>query len=793
MWWWIVTALAAAPDKVPAELELASGSVGHLRVSSDERLVSAVANSTVHLLDTEDWNVVTAAPCTVTSAALEYWDTITEYVWIGCSDGTVTLAEWKDGALDLLVDDDGEGLLMDLDSGSVLDLWWEEGGGLIYVLTEGTTVPMLHTINADTGAIDANGFPLAMPRTGYVDSATSPTTLMMFQGGSYVSQLTFGAQAIQPNLQNYPYTVVDSAVTIRSSAYVATAAGIAEYLPTSFVYNLVLVDLVDPGAVGASRVTGDEWLLVYDDLQVGVYELEGGVISSPTPSSRLDVTAPVEDFEVARFGYAFGGTNNGRLDVITANPWLSDVATDLSLVSEGEVVTMSFTSDAAGTYDVVVGGTAYGDGEIVQSGDVAAGETIEAQITVDDSFVEGVNRVFAFVTAASDRIGHAAARLTLNNPPDQVDVTGVTTSESSLTLRWNGITAEDLDHYVAYISTTPFSADDYPTGGPEFAGDDAISPPFEIDGNPGEAMSYRISPLTTDVTYYMAVRAIDETGLEGPMSDVVQGIPQPTYSASELAGDMGGYGCATGAPGTGGFFGLGLGVLALFGRRRGAVTAAAALLFATLAPTPALAQDFTPSFGNVQFSYGGFTYKDPSEITDVYGTTGHGYFRIEAGPQFWRILELDFGMGWYQEKAEAVAWDAETGTGDVTRLRIMPFTLDGVVNLHIWDEQLLVPWFRMGFDYAIWREWRNVDGVKSEATSGGKAGWHYAFGGALLLDVFAKGRASVLEANTGINDTYITFEWRRTRIEPGKFLWFDNSAPLSFSGDEIAVGIKLEY
>ena len=35
----------------------------------------------------------------------------------------------------------------------------------------------------------------------------------------------------------------------------------------------------------------------------------------------------------------------------------------------------------------------------------------------------------------------------------------------------------------------------------------------------------------------------------------------------------------------------------------------------------------------------------------------------------------------------------------------------------------------------------------------------------MLLDIFARDRASLLEARTGINDTWITFEWRRQSID----------------------------
>jgi hypothetical protein len=56
----------------------------------------------------------------------------------------------------------------------------------------------------------------------------------------------------------------------------------------------------------------------------------------------------------------------------------------------------------------------------------------------------------------------------------------------------------------------------------------------------------------------------------------------------------------------------------------------------------------------------------------------------------------------------------------------------------------------------------------------------------LLLDIFQPGRAGRLQAGTGITDTFITIEWRKQLVG-------EDSGGLTFSGDAISVGLKLDH
>jgi len=800
MWWWVALALAAPPDRSPAEFALGSGDVDQVIVSADGRLTGAIANSTLYLLDMDDWSVQHVAPCTVTSAVLEWWATDVHYLWVGCSDGGVRVHLWEGGDLSV-VESEGEPVVFDLGEDPVLGVWWWAAGDLMYGLTEdGDGILQLHTIDTVTGDVDQEtGFPTTLVQKDFVEGVTTTSYLVLFHGGDNVTQLSFGASTPIINTTPSPYSPTDFAPSIRDTVYGGAHNAIAEYLPSTRVFNAFLTGVGAVEAIGASTLSDDEWLVVVDETGATSWELSSGTVVGTEPVHSFDPGDSLVDIAVARWGYAFAGTTDGGLRVLTANPWVSDLTATPSSATDGDVLTVSFSVDAPGSYELKLGGDASGDGETVASGDVAEAGTASVEVTVDDSWAEGSNPLYLLHTA-DGLIGHATTSVDVDNPPGavQLDADSVHFGNQSIRISFTGLTDADLDHYDIYITTTAFDPGDWPTGGPAFDGDDPIDAPFVVESAGGEDVSLRVSPLTNGVVYYIAVRATDTGGKEGPMSDVVQGTPQSTYSASELAGDPGGFGCATGGPA--GWMALALGALALGFRRRWAV--AAALLALLLAPVDGRAGssgDLTQAWGNFEVRYGSLQFvkdvggnaDDPNAVVEVYGRSGDvGY--LEIGPQLGRVLEFDIGAGLFQKVASTTSASGQS-SGEIAMLTLWPFYADATARLHILDEQFLVPFFRIGLDYVLWNEERETATGGRDKTRGGKAGFHYGVGAGLLLDTFAPGRASLLEANTGINDTYLLFEWRRQRVEPGHFLFWDNSAGLSFSGDLFQVGLKLDF
>lgn len=212
--------------------------------------------------------------------------------------------------------------------------------------------------------------------------------------------------------------------------------------------------------------------------------------------------------------------------------------------------------------------------------------------------------------------------------------------------------------------------------------------------------------------------------------------------------------------------------------------------------------DTTPQRGDFELRYGVLNYRpiplpnggeDVNPIETVYNRNPHNILQIEFGPQIGRFVEFDLGIGFSQELSTSIAEGGAAST-QKTMLTWWPLTADASLRAHIVDEQIFVPAVRYGFDYLLWGELTdNASGGKDRVT-GAKIGHHYAFSGQILLDVLSKGRASMLEAQSGINDTYLVIEWRRQNVDQRRYPW---GAPvkygLDFTASLFTVGFKFDY
>ena len=113
-------------------------------------------------------------------------------------------------------------------------------------------------------------------------------------------------------------------------------------------------------------------------------------------------------------------------------------------------------------------------------------------------------------------------------------------------------------------------------------------------------------------------------------------------------------------------------------------------------------------------------------------------------------------------------------------------------RLHFVDEQVLVPYASYGRDWIVWSEKTEISEGVMEGVSGVKYGWHWAAGLSIMLDIFDFSRASLLEATYGINDTYLTIEYREQTIDKGSRV-SDGEDQLSFSGRMITATAEFDF
>lgn len=179
--------------------------------------------------------------------------------------------------------------------------------------------------------------------------------------------------------------------------------------------------------------------------------------------------------------------------------------------------------------------------------------------------------------------------------------------------------------------------------------------------------------------------------------------------------------------------------------------------------------------------YGPITMQ--SEVLNaVFSDSNHQVLYAETGGALYNILGVSVGAGLIRENGFLLGADGTVSTQE-DRLSVLPLQASGVLRLDFFDEQLLVPFATGGVDYWIWQEkWTN--GSVEEEVSGGKLGYHYSFGGQVLLDRFDEASASLLEVNRGVTDTYLSVEYRVQEFE---------GEGLSFNSDSLTFGIRFQY
>ena len=853
MWvsWLFGVALAVPPTELVQLRPVSEGQVEQMKVSPfGDVLVGRAAGSTSGwVYDLDSWELVTFNPCGsdggVTGVApidlVDEDGRETTEIWITCADGTVRAVVWDGDDLATLGVSDSTELVLDV-ADSLSDIWFDPFSEWLYALSpEGfgdnaqSSLHVIDPLDSELDAVDADvaiSYPKALAFQGYNEGVlVSPNpqadgVLVVSHGGRGMSSLTLGDNDTLVVTDNTGFNDCDDlAATPFGRVYcLDMGLGLVIDFPVPLTgpgLTLPLGNLNNPDAVGVSDDPFDGWVAVTGG-QVQVWETSetGAVLDPPVFSGTFDQENPINDI-VGYDGYLFGGGPGGNLHVVTSRPWVYPGSMQLfragellgegEVVSSGDEVTLRFQVREEADYTVQIGGDRRRNGGVeVAEGSTPADTDVNVTLPVTTTdYSEGINHIYAIAENDLGLLGHARISLVVDNPPLPPELTdeNVDFADGALNFSFEGIPDEDLDFYDIYVTATRFSGASFPTGGPDFDGDTELEAPLRVQSNGGERVTLRIEPLENDVTYYIGVRATDTGGKEGPMSSVVSGTPRKTYTAAELADDQGGAPCSTGGPGLA-WWAVGAAMLAGLRRRRSLVAASwvpmVALALAVVAPMAAHAQeadrptppwlrkDLTPARGNFELRYGVINLDDEN-ITNVYKDNPANLLQAEIGPQFFRVAELDFGFGFFQELAFTVA-ESGTQSGERTMLTWWPFYIDATARLHILDEQPLVPFVRYGWDYVLWSEKSDNSSGTKDTVRGAKFGTHTSLGLQLLLDIFQPRRASLLEAQSGINDSWVTLEWRRQRVDGRSQPWSGASSNgLTFSGDAILVGLKLDY
>lgn len=817
------------PDKVARTFDGGDSPLKRLQVSSDEKVVVGVREGTLHLLDLDRWRLRSISPCTVRSAAVVPDAGETWFVYAGCADGTVKTAFYDGRSLETYVPDGqtaeesvaiGQNPVVSLVAG---------GDGLLYGTVEGQNALRVHDYDPSSGIVDRRGGPAEIPVSGFQEAVLRDAnpdtgvagTLVVAHGDREVSQVTLGTGTVVSTFGAFGFDVDVRDITpaLVSGVYAIDGNdGIFRYDPQATATGLLVVDGTLSGLeAGVITRTDDgllpEYFILQDNARVKIWEIAADFFTPlGDPLLSFDVDGTAEDMVEGPAGYTLVGTEGGRIAVLTAHPWVDDLELSPTAGLSGTEVEVTFTVDEPGDWQVLKGGGRTGNGTVLASGTAEEIGEVTTSFVTDDTFDEGFTAIWVVHTSSEDgNRGWSRADFEVDNPPIAVGLSGddLGFANRSLLLSFRALPDDSVDTYRIYVSDEAFTRSDHPEGGPAITLANGREGPFEVTPENG-TVSFRVRPLENFVTYHVAVRAVDDKGQEGPMSPVLSEMPRPTLTAAGAAADPGGPACATGGGLPLGLGALGLGLVGLVRRRRD--VALLALLAGVAGPAPeALAQDDaeeeddagsrrgrgtswrdrferdeTPAWSSFELRYGSIAYADDS-LKTIYGDRS-GILYLEAGPQIFRVFEIDLGLGYLGDKGNTVDSGGTVSTEEV-RMNWLPLSLGGTLRLHILDEQPIVPYALAGGDWVFWRETPlDADGAARPAArvKGSKFGWHWGAGGNILIDNLAPRRASRLEATTGINDTWLSIEYRQQFIARG-------GPGLDLSGWSISAGLKLDY
>lgn len=767
----LLAALAAAsPTRLASTFDGACGADPDIAATPDGAWVGCPgggATDKFTVISTRTWKETSLTACAGATGAAAL--TIVDGGWAfftGCADGTVAEIEiGADGVVSsdvTIVADTGTGepvvgVEADADGAGNFTLHAVLAGQVASFDLPGSASPQL----------------LLTGRTGVEDTAFGSGSLLVVHGGDDVTRVASGAAIATAD--SLPIDLLDAWPLSTGQFYLADSTNGAVVLLSVTTFSSLATDAQSATAVAVDETEG--WMLVGAGPEEALlYSYSSGTIGgSPETVAGATDLAEIATIE----GYAFGARSDGAVLVLTDRPWIEIASISPDEAGEGDEVSITFTADIAGEYQVLLGEDLTLSENVVDMGTIEAG--VETTVTFEattQQLVEGENLVWVLVESDDELVGRATTELTFDAAPAAVGVE-LGFGDQSIEVAFTATEDEDVSSYQIYITTEAFTADAFDSGGPEFE-QGAIRSPITVQTEPNQDVTKRIAPLTNGVTYYVGVRTTDANSQESLMSEVKSIMPELTDPAWNVEPGF----CGVSGP-VPGALGVGVALLALLRRRAGLVAAVAAV--GLLATAPAAARERPTRTQNFQARYGLFTPADET-VDAAFGGDGSGIFWLEYG---WssRFLEADLGAGLYTWTGSQIGAASGNVSSDDEQMSLVPVTLTATARLDFYDDQPLVPFGRIGADACFFDHTLEVADLSDEAESsvGARYGWHWAAGVGIRLDTLDQAGASKAEALWGIDDTWIVAEYRSTSLA------MRDGDETDLSSHELSFGLKFDY
>ncbi len=232
---------------------------------------------------------------------------------------------------------------------------------------------------------------------------------------------------------------------------------------------------------------------------------------------------------------------------------IESIAPSDGVIGEGDsaTITWKITADGeSGDWQFEIGGDGtWGSGETASSGDTSGsfGGTTQGTSTIKDTDLDdgdGDYTVYIIAVDGSDSENYdsTSTTISLDNPPDQVTGISVGNGNQKLFIGWEALDVDDISYYRIYYARAQGSvAGDYD-------GSDASEGVSPVDG--GDGNTFTLNGLENEVRYYIRISAVDDGGIEGPLSEEGSSVPRESVGATDLSDEEGGCFIATAAFGS---------------------------------------------------------------------------------------------------------------------------------------------------------------------------------------------------------------------------------------------------
>lgn len=198
---------------------------------------------------------------------------------------------------------------------------------------------------------------------------------------------------------------------------------------------------------------------------------------------------------------------------------------------------------------------------------------------------------------------------------------------------------------------------------------------------------------------------------------------------------------------------------------------------------------FSFSAGSHWFSEG-----QMAEVFQPYTST----LRLQIGRQRHDQFQWQLEAGMVKDTGNSLGVSSGNDSGDEVTLKLFPLGLSATYRFDYRYEQMFVPFVSVGGSLLL-TSLESNDGTEVETNFGHRMGYCFGGGVELLLDVFEPSRAADLELASGINDTYLVLDVRKTRtewyVENGQLV-LDTSSDTSnvlLTGVEVTAGLKFDF